>query len=122
MPFTVSHIAAVLPAYRPLSRAHMFTAAVIGSMVPDFGFLLRDWPTRLETHSFTALFTFCLPVGLVTYLITLLLVKPAVMAVVPDGAWRRLQASDAGARPLSAPSLLLAALALLGGAVTHLVW
>ena len=32
MPFTVSHIAAVLPAHRWFTRANVFSAAVIGSM------------------------------------------------------------------------------------------
>jgi hypothetical protein len=50
MPFTISHIAAVLPAYRPLVRARLFTAAVIGSMVPDFGILLPGGLSRLQTH------------------------------------------------------------------------
>ena len=64
MPFTVSHIAAVLPGYRPLKRAHVLTAAVIGSMVPDFGLLVPGFMARWQTHSLPGLFTFCLPIGL----------------------------------------------------------
>ena len=37
MPFTISHAAAVLPFIRPLARWRLLSAAVIGSMVPDFG-------------------------------------------------------------------------------------
>jgi hypothetical protein len=122
MPFTVSHIAAVLPAYRPLARAHLFTAAVIGSMVPDFGLLLPDTPARVETHSFEALFTFCLPVGLALYVVTLVLIKPAVLQIVPDGAYVRLSAADATAPRVSLRGALLAILTLLAGAATHLLW
>ena len=95
MPFTLSHIAAVLPGYRPLTRAHVFTAAVIGSMVPDFGWFVPGAISRLQTHSITALLTFSLPVGLMAYWVTLLLIRPAMLEVVPDGAYVRLRAAPA---------------------------
>ncbi len=122
MPFTVSHIAAVLPAYRPLSRARLFTAAVIGSMVPDFGLLLPDMPSRPETHSIAGLFVFCLPVGLVSYAMTLLLIKPALMEALPDGAYSRLVVADTAASRRVLPSLMMAVPVLLLAALIHLVW
>jgi len=123
MPFTVSHIAAVLPAHRALARARVFSAAVIGSMAPDFGMLLPGSLARWQTHSWPGLFTFCLPVGLVAYALTLLLIKPAVLEIAPDRAYARLCAADAAAprRPLWR-SWSYAALAIFLGAVTHLVW
>jgi hypothetical protein len=121
MPFTVSHIAAVLPGYRPLTRAHVFTAAVIGSMVPDFGWLVPEPISRLQTHSIPALFSFSLPVGLVAYWVTLLLIRPAMLEVVPNGAYVRLRAAIVPSITRLA-SWLYAAAALLLGAVTHLIW
>jgi hypothetical protein len=101
MPFTVSHIAAVLPGYRPLARAHVFTAAVIGSMVPDFGLLLPGYVPRWQTHSLPGLITFCLPVGLLAYWLTLLLLRPAILEVLPDGAYLRLKCRTcAGVHPV----------------------
>lgn len=38
MPFTISHAAAVLPFARFFKRERVFSALVIGSMVPDFGY------------------------------------------------------------------------------------
>jgi predicted secreted protein len=122
MPFTVSHIAAVVPAHRLLSRRHLFTAAVIGSMVPDFGFLLPDAPTRPETHSLLGLFTFCLPVGLLTYWLTIVLVTPAVVQVAPDGAYVRLRAGELAGIPRNLRDGLPVVLTLLAAAITHLVW
>jgi hypothetical protein len=122
MPFTISHVAAVLPGYRVLSRAHLFSAAVVGSMVPDFGLLLPGSPGRFHTHSLPALFTYCLPMGLAAYALTLALIKPAVMEIVPDGAYARLRAADAAAPPMGLRSWWYAALAILLGAVTHLLW
>jgi hypothetical protein len=122
MPFTVSHIAAVLPGHRMLSRAHDLSAAVIGSMVPDFGLLLPIFPSRVETHSLLGLFTFCLPVGLIAYWLNLVLIKPAMLGIVPDGAYARVRAMDAAAPAASTGGWLYAALAILLGAITHLVW
>jgi hypothetical protein len=122
MPFTVSHIAAVLPGYRPLTRAHVFTAAVIGSMVPDFGLLLPGDMSRLQTHSLMALVTFCLPVGMATYWLTLLLIRPAALEVVPDGAYARLRAAPPPPSIRQFSAWLYAAAALLLGACTHLAW
>jgi hypothetical protein len=122
MPFTVSHIAAVLPGHRLLSRAHVFSAAVIGSMVPDFGLLLPIFPSRVETHSLLGLFTFCLPVGLIAYWLNLVLIKPAMLGIVPDGAYTRVREMDAAAPAASLGNWLYAALAILLGAITHLIW
>jgi hypothetical protein len=122
MPFTISHIAAVLPGYRLFTRAHIFTAAVIGSMVPDFGLLPLLDMSRLQTHSLVGLFTFCLPVGLATYWLTLLLIRPAALEVVPDGAYVRLRAPPPPPSIRQLRAWLYAAAALLLGACTHLAW
>jgi hypothetical protein len=122
MPFTVSHVAAVLPAYRVLSRAHLFTAAVVGSMVPDLGLLLPGAPGRLETHSLPGLFTFCVPVGLAVYWLTLTLIKPAILEIVPDGAYARLLAAHATAPRPSLRGWLYVALVILAGAAIHVLW
>lgn len=94
MPFTLSHIAAVVPAYRPLSRARLFTAAVIGSMAPDFGEVLSDTLARWKSHSLPALVTFCLPMGLLAYAITLWLIKPALLEVLPNRAYARVRSQE----------------------------
>jgi hypothetical protein len=122
MPFTVSHIAAVLPGHRLFTRYRVFTAAVIGSMVPDFSMLLPVEIPRLQTHSLTGLFTFSLPVGLAAYWLTLLLIRPAALEVVPDGAYVRLRAAPPPPSIGQLRAWLYAAAALLFGACTHLVW
>jgi hypothetical protein len=122
MPFTVSHVAAVLPGHRLLARAQVFSAAVIGSMVPDFGLLLPEKLARWQTHSIPALLHFCLPVGLAAYVLMLLLIKPAVLQIVPDGPYLRLRDADFTALLRTARGWLYVALAILLGAVTHLIW
>lgn len=122
MPFTVSHVAAVLPLYRPLTRRRVFAAAVIGSMVPDFGMLLPGGLERWQTHSLPALLNFCLPMGLITYLLTLALIKPAVIEVLPDAAYARLARSPPPPSLGQLSTWLWVCAALLFGALTHLVW
>jgi hypothetical protein len=122
MPFTLSHVAAVVPAYRPLARAHLFSAAVIGSMAPDFGVLMPDALARWQTHSAQALFTFCLPSGLLVWWLTQRLIKPAVIELLPDGPWTRARAEHPPLRLSDLPIWLGAAAGILLGAVTHLVW
>jgi len=122
MPFTLSHVAAVLPAHRWLSRLHVFSAAVIGSMVPDFGVILYGGGDRWRTHSVIGLFIFCLPVGLAFLWLSRYLIRPALVAIVPDGPHARLVADGASARPLGLHGWCYAAVAILLGAITHLVW
>jgi Domain of unknown function (DUF4184) len=123
VPYTLSHIAAVLPGYRALSRAQVFSAAVIGSMVPDFGFLLLyGGPARWQTHSFAGLFTFCLPVGLGAYWLLQFLIKPAMLEVLPDRAYLRVRTAHPSRRLGSVRGWLYAAGAIELGAITHLIW
>jgi hypothetical protein len=122
MPFTISHAAAVLPFTRPLARWRLLSAAVIGSMVPDFGWFLPWRPARFETHSLDALLTFCLPVGLASYWVFQLLVRRPIMELLPPGAYARWRWSETPADYRSARQWLWAACGLLAGAITHLVW
>lgn len=122
MPFTISHIAAILPANRPLRRWGLLSAAIIGTMVPDFGFLFPGHLARSQTHSTLALLKFCLPVGLVAWTLFQVLVKPAWGAVLPDGWRMRLLAEHPSARLKYWRVWLVAAAAILAGAITHLVW
>lgn len=122
MPFTISHVAAVLPVHRPLARLRLFSAAVIGAMVPDFGLFLPIPFFRWQTHSLIGLFTFCLPVGLFAYWLAELLLRPALLEILPNGAYARLRAAPAGPSIERPRDWLAVIVVLLGGAVTHLIW
>ncbi len=122
MPYTISHTAAVLPFSRWLKPRRLLSAAVIGSMIPDFGYLLPHEPSRVVTHSFHALFTFCLPIGLACYWLFQLLIKPAALEALPDGAYARALPVAASARIEAARDWLRAAVGVLAGAITHLAW
>ena len=121
MPFTISHTAVVLPFARWLARWQLLSAAIIGAMVPDFRIFFPGMP-RVETHSLVALFTFCLPVGLITYWVFQRLMKSPILEVLPDGPYARWRPFAAEANIRSLRQWLLAGVGVLAGAVTHLVW
>jgi hypothetical protein len=122
MPFTISHVAAVLPFSRWLARWRLLSATIIGSMVPDFGLLMPWRPDRTETHSRIGLLTFCLPVGLATFWVFQRLVKTPLMEVLPDSAYARWRRFGAPATIGDATQWLLAACGVLVGAFSHLTW
>jgi hypothetical protein len=122
MPYTISHVAAVVPFSRLLARFRMLSAVVIGSMVPDFGYLLPKYPPRFETHSAIALVTFCLPMGMLLYWVFQRLMKAPLLSVLPDQAYARWQPYAAPASMASLRQWVLAACGVLLGAGVHLVW
>jgi Domain of unknown function (DUF4184) len=122
MPFTISHMAAVLPFSRPLARWRVLSAALIGAMAPDFGVFFPWRLGRLETHSAMSLLTFCLPVGMITYWLFQRLIKTPVLEVLPEGPYARWRPFASPADIGSARQWLLAACGVLAGALSHIVW
>ena len=122
MPFTVSHIAAVLPFRRWLRQYGVFSAAAVGAMTPDLDLMLPLRLTRAQTHGALALLTFCLPMGLAVWAVFQLLIKPAILEVMPSRVFARLRADHLGLNLAMWSSWALAALAILFGAVTHDIW
>jgi hypothetical protein len=122
VPFTISHAAAVLPLGRQLRRLKLLSAAVIGSMVPDFAVFLPQRLSRYETHSLEALFSFCLPIGLICYWAFQLHIKPATLQLMPDRLYDLWRDEGESAPVVSWRQWLLAAIGILFGALTHLIW
>jgi hypothetical protein len=122
MPFTVSHIAAVLPFRKWLRQFGIFSAAAIGAMTPDLDLILPVRLTRAQTHGALALLTFCLPMGLAVWALFQVLIKPAILEVLPNRVYARLRTDHLGLNLAKRASWGLAALAILFGAVTHDIW
>jgi hypothetical protein len=121
MPFTISHTAVVLPFSRLLVRWRLLSATVIGAMVPDFRVFFPGME-RVETHAAVALLTFCLPAGLVTYWLFERVMKTPILEVLPEGPYARWHPFAAEGEIRSPRQWLLAAIGILAGALTHLVW
>jgi len=70
MPFPLAHPAAVLPLRRFCPRWLDFPALIIGSVVPDAGYLVDPAHLGIFSHRLIAgTFGFCLPIGLSAWLI-----------------------------------------------------
>jgi hypothetical protein len=116
VPFTVSHAAAVLPLHRYTKLP--LTALMVGSMAPDFGYFFSHEASRAVTHSFTGLFIFALPVGLFVWLFYVAFLEKATITLLSDRWHTRFAHTDA-----ITPSLIArASIAIMLGAVTHLLW
>lgn len=123
MPLTPSH-AAVAPLLqrimRPFGLTVPISALVIGTMTPDFSYLLRLAPGGGDWHTKIGVFEYCLPVGLVVWLIFRALIGPALLRLMPP-------ALGAAARGHVAPGPTYrlipgAIVAIFAGVISHDVW
>lgn len=99
MPYPFAHPAAVLPLIRPMGRFGVTSALVIGSMIPDAWYLVPGL-VRSDSHSASGLLWFCLPAGLLVYVV-----------------FRYFRDESISAAPWHA-----VVISLLAGALTHLGW
>jgi hypothetical protein len=120
MPFTLSHPAAAVPLRRWLGHRGDLVALIIGSMSPDFTYYVPVGIKRTPTHTFAALFWFCLPVGTVAYLVYDQLLKAPCAFLLPAGLRRRLGAC--APRRLDTARLVTIPFCVVLGAATHIVW
>ncbi|GAA2893260.1 DUF4184 family protein [Nonomuraea rubra] len=111
MPFTLSHVVAILPVRRWLPPS----ALAVGAVVPDAPYYLPLPVSSASTHSWWGALLFGLPVGVLLLVVFHLGVRAPLTALAPAGLRSRLPEA---VRP--APVAVVAA--LLAGMVTHLLW
>lgn len=121
MPFTPAHPAAILPLPRLMRQWSVPSALVIGSLAPDLAYFLPLDVPRTGSHSLAGLFWFCLPIGLLTYLLFHLFLKGPILSLLPDALAVRLSPDQHTAR-LPRVHVGALTLSLLLGACTHLLW
>ena len=117
MPFTVSHVVAVLPMVGRTDRLPA-AALVIGSMAPDYPWFLTGGRTAGPSHSPVGVVTVDLAVGLVAVVAWRLLVQAPLRDLVPRRLGERLPRSPG----VGAADLPWLALGVVVGTVTHVVW
>lgn len=117
MPFPLAHPALVIPLWRRGRRYLSLPALVIGSLVPDIGYLFKQFNIVDLAHRFAGTILFCVPAGLIALLALHCLTRLAVK-FAPNcygnfaTLTRRLD--------LRTCNLLLVSLWL--GSCTHVVW
>ncbi len=116
MPFTLAHPAAVVPFRRLVGVGRLpLDAFVLGTMVPDFEYLLRLEPFAMVSHSWRGLVVFCLPVGALTLACWVMLLRTPTRALLALPANAHSTSHNAG-------WWLRAIVALSLGSATHIVW
>lgn len=119
MPFTLSHPAVVVPLAR---RGLPLSALVIGSMTPDFQYFLHLSSDDRYTHTLPGVFGCCLPVGLVTLWMFHAILKLPLLSLLPVSHQQRLWPCAQRFRFGPLGRFCLIVLALLSGAISHLMW
>lgn len=123
MPFTFSHIAAVLPFLRRRRAWWSATGLVAGSLAPDFEKFLRLGAHNGHSHSWASLLYFSCPMGLVLGSVFHGVVRRPLIAHLPQVLHRRLTHYQhvAWGRYFGQNYGRVLLSVLLGGA-THLLW
>ncbi len=118
MPNPIAHPAAAVPFTKV---GLVFSALVIGSVSPDFGYLI-PLPTAYFMYTVPGLVLFDVPVGFVLLWLFHALVKWPLLSALPENLQRRLfkPAQGFSFGPLKRFGLIL--LSLLAGSITHVVW
>lgn len=125
MPFTPTHIAAVLPFSSLSGRRLPFSALVIGSQIPDLPLYLPSFLSHFGErvlHTVEGLIAGCLPLGLLGYLWFQAFAKEPLFHCLPLPLRQRLQEES---KPHLQPSYGFFAFVLIAvglGATTHILW
>src|SRR5262245_22389631 len=91
---------------------------MVGSMAPDFGYFFSYEVIRPLTHSFPGLFFFDLLMGLMVWLVYVGVLEKATITLLSDRWHTRFAHTD----PLTIRLIGRAAIAILLGAATHVLW
>lgn len=122
MPFTPSHILAVVPIAAAAPEALPLSALAIGSMIPDLPLFVPIAPGYETTHSVAGVFTVCLPLGIAAFLTFQYIMKRPLLALAPDAIRRRCTSTIGVPAWWTARRLIGLSLAIIIGALTHIVW
>ena len=119
MPYTLAHPAAIIPLQKLMGRRASLSALMIGSMAPDFPLFVGGVPGHFS-HSAAGLLAYCLPAGLLAYLLFHLILKRPTIALLPPAMSDRLPPDALHRWPAAPLGAVIFCIAL--GALTHLAW
>ncbi|HIO97312.1 MAG TPA: DUF4184 family protein, partial [Leucothrix sp.] len=122
MPFTVAHTVAVIPLVKYLGKFGALSALIIGSMTPDFSYLVPYLThQRFESHSLLGVYLFAIPMGLTIYFLYHLLMAPVIVSILPNSVQKHLHPDLFIGRLPDIPAYTLI-FSLVLGALTHISW
>jgi Domain of unknown function (DUF4184) len=119
MPFTVAHAAAALP-FRKLNL--VWSAFLVGSMAPDFPYVVGTTQYRALGHAFPGVLLFTLPASFAALWFYHFAIKRPIAGLLPIGMQERLN-GNLGEFDFGGWGKILAiTLSIVLGIATHLVW
>ncbi len=119
MPFTLSHVAAVLP----LRRLNLvWSAFVVGSMAPDFPYVVGTTDYRNLGHQFPGVVEFTLPASILALWLFHVVLKRPAATLLPAGMQRRLHAELGNFKFGGGARFAAILFSIVLGIATHLVW
>ncbi len=121
MPFTLTHTLAIVPVAQRCTSLPA-AALCIGAMIPDWSLFIPLGPHYTTTHTLTGIFTACMPLGLLMFILFRCLYRRALIELLPAAAQSRLAPFKHWQLTFSGRELLLAAVAVGIGAASHLLW
>ncbi|WP_162055218.1 DUF4184 family protein [Pontibacter pamirensis] len=123
MPFTLSHPAAVLPfKYLPKGWSSL-TGLVIGSMAPDFEKFFNMEGGNSYSHTWGAIFWFCLPLGIILSFLFHRLVRDPLIDNLPAFLRKRLaRFKELNWLVHFKKHYFIIVVSIILGAASHLIW
>ena len=107
----------------PLWRTRLsLSAMVVGTLAPDFEYLIRLAPISSFSHTLAGLFLFCLPIGFLGIWLWHALLKQALVHLLPTSHQKKLLPLCGRFRFGPASHVAVIALSVLLGACTHVAW
>src|SRR5208283_2560415 len=119
MPFTVAHAAAALP-LRKLNL--VWSAFLVGSMAPDFPYVIGTIKYRSLGHEFPGVLLFTLPASFVVLWLFHMAIKRPVAGLLPIGVQERLSGQLGEFKFGGIARFSAIAFSIILGIATHLGW
>lgn len=123
MPFTFSHPAILLPLIRKRSKLFSATGLIVGSITPDFEAFLRLNMNKYHGHTWSGMFWFDMPLGIMLSLVFQLIIKIPLFNHLPQSLQFRLRGHGGGHWLSNLKTHYLTFLiSLFLGIFSHLLW
>ena len=119
MPFTIAHAAAVLP-FRKMK--FVWSAFIVGSMAPDFPYIVGNVKYRDLGHFWPGVLYFTLPASLAVLWLFHNVFKRPMIGLMPSGVQARLRAQSGPFQFVGIRRFLLILSSIALGIASHLLW
>ena len=123
MPFTFSHPAIVLPVTYLPKKWYSLSGLIIGSMTPDFEYFIRMKDYSKYSHTWTGLFWFDVPLGLILIFVFHNIVRNILIQYLPFSLNIRFSAfSKFNWNKYFQGHIIVVLISLIAGIASHIFW